>query len=209
MLPDPYSLAAKPELKNVTSLVVHGNGFDTGVGGYYLDRIVRDIMIEEFESTKGNKKLAGDKRAMAKLLKEASRVKQVLSANGASQARVRFACSRAFLVSSAHAISPSQIEGLVDDTDFRTEITREQLESRAKDLLPRFVKPIHDALADANLTMADIESVILVGGSSRVPMVQAAVAAVVGEEKIAKNVNADEAAVLGAFRLPWLRRLNT
>lgn len=46
--------------------------------------------------------------------------------------------------------------------------------------------------------MSDIESVIFVGGSSRVPVVQRAIAAKVGEEKIAKNVNADEAAVLGA-----------
>lgn len=86
MLPDPYSLAAKPELKNVTSVTVHGFGFDVNVGGYQLDRIVRDIMVEEVE-TKGSS-VKGDRRAMAKLLKEASRVKQVLSANTASAARV-------------------------------------------------------------------------------------------------------------------------
>lgn len=86
MLPDPYSLAAKPELKNVTSVTVHGFGFDVDVGGYQLDRIVRDIMVEEVEK-KGNS-VKGDRRAMAKLLKEASRVKQVLSANTASAARV-------------------------------------------------------------------------------------------------------------------------
>nr|CRX79209.1 hypothetical protein ls5931a1_00047 [Leucosporidium scottii] len=175
MLPDPYSLAAKPELKNVTSVTVHGFGFDVDVGGYQLDRIVRDIMVEEVEK-KGNE-VKGDRRAMAKLLKEASRVKQVLSANTASAAR---------------------IEGLIEDTDFRSEITREQLESRAADLIPRFTQPIHDALAEAKLTMDDIESVILIGGTSRVPMVQAAVASVVGEDKIAKNVNAEEAPVLGA-----------
>ena len=86
MLPDPYSLAAKPELKNVTVVTVHGNGFDVEVGGYQLDRIVRDIMVEEVEA-KGTR-VQGDRRAMAKLLKEASRVKQVLSANIASAARV-------------------------------------------------------------------------------------------------------------------------
>ncbi|SCZ94651.1 BZ3500_MvSof-1268-A1-R1_Chr12-3g04022 [Microbotryum saponariae] len=175
LLPDPYSLASKPELKNVTSLTVHGVGFDVHVGGYVFDKIVRDLMVEEFEKNGAGSKL--DKRAMAKLLKEASKVKQVLSANTESTAR---------------------IEGLIDDIDFRTLITRDQFEQRSQELLPRFTQPIQDALLSANITIPQLESVILIGGSSRVPMVQAAVAAFVGEDKIAKNVNADEAAVLGA-----------
>ncbi|KDE04159.1 hypothetical protein MVLG_05384 [Microbotryum lychnidis-dioicae p1A1 Lamole] len=175
LLPDPYSLAFKPELKNVTSLTVLGVGFDVHVGGYVFDKIVRDLMVEEFEKNGPGSKM--DKKAMAKLLKEASKVKQVLSANTESTAR---------------------IEGLIDDIDFSTLITRDQFEQRSQDLLPRFTQPIQHALLSANITIPQLESVILIGGSSRVPMVQAAVAAFVGEDKIAKNVNADEAAVLGA-----------
>lgn len=89
LLPDPMSLAAKPELKNVTSLAVHGVGFDLHVGGYVFDGIVRDILVEEFENGAGKGKgVKKDLRAMAKLLKEAGRVKQVLSANSESIARV-------------------------------------------------------------------------------------------------------------------------
>lgn len=89
LLPDPYSLAAKPELKNVTSLNVHGVGFDVGVGGYQFDRIVRDMMIEEVERKGGaGTGVKDNKRAMVKLLKEAGRVKQVLSANTEAMARV-------------------------------------------------------------------------------------------------------------------------
>ena len=87
LLPDPLSLAAKPELKNATSLVVHAHAFDLKVGGFVLDQIVRDFMKEEFEEKTG-KTLEQDPRAMAKLLKEASRVKQVLSANSESAGRV-------------------------------------------------------------------------------------------------------------------------
>ncbi|SCV73166.1 BQ2448_7091 [Microbotryum intermedium] len=178
LLPDPYSLSFKPELKNVTSLTVHGVGSDVDVGGYVFDKIVRDLMVEQFDKdAAGNGKAKLDKRAMAKLLKEASKVKHVLSANTESTAR---------------------IEGLIDDIDFRTLITRDQFEQRSAELLPRFTQPIQDALLSANITIEQIESVILIGGSSRVPMVQAAVAAFVGEDKIAKNVNADEASVLGA-----------
>ncbi|CEQ42690.1 SPOSA6832_04532, partial [Sporobolomyces salmonicolor] len=182
MLPDPLSLSDTPQLKNVTALSVHGYGFDLEVGGYVLDETVREMLVEGFEQGAGKqlregKSVRNDKRAMAKLLKEAGRVKQVLSANTAAQAR---------------------IEGLIDDIDFRLEVTRADLESRSAALLPRLTKPIQDALDSAKLTLNDIESVILVGGTSRVPMVQKAVAEAVGEDKIAKNVNADEAAVLGA-----------
>ncbi|GAA5827900.1 hypothetical protein JCM11251_007722 [Rhodosporidiobolus azoricus] len=182
MLPDPLSLAETPQLKNVTSITVHGYGYDLEAAGYVFDRHVRDMLVEAFEQTTGKQLEAGrkvteDKRAMAKLLKEATRVKQVLSANTAANAR---------------------IEGLIDDLDFRTEVTRADLESRAASLASRLTDPIQTALDSAKLTLDQIESVILVGGSSRVPMVQKAVADKVGEEKIAKNVNADEAAVLGA-----------
>ncbi|KWU43807.1 actin-like ATPase domain-containing protein [Rhodotorula sp. JG-1b] len=182
MLPDPLSLAETPQLKNVTSITVHGYGYDLQVGGYVFDRAVRDLLIEAFEATTGEQLEAGrkvteDKRAMAKLLKEATRVKQILSANTAASAR---------------------IEGLIDDLDFRTEITRQQLEDRTASLVPHLTDPIQTALDSAKLSLSDIESVIFVGGSSRVPVVQRAIAAKVGEEKIAKNVNADEAAVLGA-----------
>ncbi|BGP35161.1 lumenal Hsp70 protein [Rhodotorula toruloides] len=182
MLPDPLSLAETPQLKNVTSIEVHGFGYDLEVGGYVFDRAVRDLLVEAFEETTGKqleegRKVTDDKRAMAKLLREAARVKQVLSANTVATAR---------------------IEGLIDDLDFRTEITRSALESRASSLLSRLVSPIQSALDSASLPLSSIESVILVGGSSRIPLVQKAVADKVGEDKIAKNVNADEAAVLGA-----------
>ena len=87
LLPDPYSLAAKPELKNVTSVSVHGVGFDIEIGGYQFDRIVRDLLLEQVNDTNKDK-VQANKRAMAKLLKEAGRVKQVLSANTEAMARV-------------------------------------------------------------------------------------------------------------------------
>ncbi|GAA5891468.1 hypothetical protein JCM8208_007291 [Rhodotorula glutinis] len=182
LLPDPHSLSDPPQMKNVTALTVHGFAYDLEVGGYVFDRIVRDLLVEAFDDSVGKqlakgKKVIDDKRAMAKLLKEATRVKQVLSANTAANAR---------------------IEGLIDDLDFRTEITRAALEARAASLVPHLSGAIQSALDTASLALSDIESVILVGGSSRVPLVQAAVAEAVGADKIAKNVNADEAGVLGA-----------
>ncbi|KAH9062604.1 Hsp70 protein-domain-containing protein [Lactarius deliciosus] len=90
------------------------------------------------------------------------------------------------------------VESLLNDIDFSTKVTRQAFESACADIKDRFVQPIFDALDNSNLTLADIDSVILTGGATRIPMVRAALVAAVGEEKIAMNVNSDEAAVLGA-----------
>lgn len=91
-----------------------------------------------------------------------------------------------------------QVEGLAEDVDFSGHVTRQAFETACQDMKPAFTKPIDDALKAAGLSINDITSVILVGGTSRVPMVQDAVSALVGADKITKNLNADEAAVMGA-----------
>ncbi|KAI0299025.1 Hsp70 protein-domain-containing protein [Multifurca ochricompacta] len=108
---------------------------------------------------------------------EAERVKAILSANTEASSRV---------------------ESVYNDIDFGMKVTRQAFENICADMKVRFVQPIYDALDNANLTLADIDSVILTGGASRIPIVRAALVAAVGEEKLAMNVNSDEAAVLGA-----------
>jgi hypoxia up-regulated 1 len=83
---------------------------------------------------------------MAKLLKDAQRIKTVLSANTETTA---------------------QIEGLFEEVDFRCKVTRETMETLAKDLYPRVAQPLLTAVAGAGLEMKDIETVIIVGGGVR------------------------------------------
>ncbi|KAI8452402.1 heat shock protein 70 family [Phakopsora pachyrhizi] len=160
--------------KNVTMLDVKGFGFERGLGGLTFDLKIRDHLKQEFE-TQTKLDVSKNDRAMVKLLREATRVKQVLSANVDSQSR---------------------IEGLVDDHDFKTVLSRQTFEEYFASDVSKFTQPIIDSLKSANLQIADIKSVILVGGSSRVPMIQAAVKSLVGE--FAVSVNADEAAVMGS-----------
>lgn len=165
--------------RTVTSAEVKGVGYDRTIGGVAMDSKIRDMLEKQFNEKEGSRlaaPLADNRRAQAKLLKEAARVKQVLSANPEA---------------------PSRIEGLAEDIDFRGSVSREAFEAALAGYRSAFAQPIHDALAAANLTVAELDSVILVGGTSRVPMVRAAVTAVVGEDKIAQNLNADEAAVMG------------
>ncbi|KAJ7057924.1 Hsp70 protein-domain-containing protein [Mycena amicta] len=160
----------------VTQIVVVGVGYDLSTGGTELDRRLREILIEAFNA-KHDKDIRTDKRGLAKLWKEAGRLKAILSANTEAS---------------------TTIESIAWDIDFRTKVSRAEFETRCEDLKPKFAQPIEDALKNAGLTLDNITSVILTGGSTRTPMIQTAVKAAVGEDKIALNVNADEAAVLGA-----------
>lgn len=159
-----------------TQISVAGVGWDRDVGGLELDRRLREILVKAFEE-KHKKDLKKDKRGMAKLWKEANRVKAILSANSEAT---------------------STVESLAWDIDFKAKVTRATFENACADLQPKFVQPIYDALNAAGIDMSNVTSLIFAGGSTRTPMIQAAVKAAFGDDKLAYNVNADEAAVLGA-----------
>ncbi|KAI0651124.1 actin-like ATPase domain-containing protein [Trametes meyenii] len=167
---------AKAAAKDATQISVLGVGYDRYTGGTELDRRLRDLMLSDFQK-RYKRDISADKRARAKLWKEAGRVKAILSAN-------------------SDAIAT--IESLAHDIDYKAKFTRAEFEAACKDLKGRYAVPVMEALAHAGLKLDDISSVILTGGSSRTPMIQDAVKAAVGASKIAQNVNADEAAVLGA-----------
>ncbi|KAI5990421.1 heat shock protein 70 family [Pisolithus albus] len=173
-----FASAEDPKTKaQYTQISVLGVGSDRSTGGTELDRRLREILVEAFIN-KHKRDIRRDKRGMAKLWKEAGRIKAILSANSEATATV---------------------ESVAFDIDFKAKITRAQFEKACQDLNGRFAQPIYDALANAGLNPGDnVASVILTGGSSRTPMVQAAVKAAVGGDRIAMNVNADESAVLGA-----------
>ncbi|XP_058483696.1 hypoxia up-regulated protein 1 [Solea solea] len=159
-------------------LQIRGIGFDRGLGGFEMDLRLRDHLAKLFNAQKKSKKdVMENHRAMAKLLKEAQRLKTVLSANMEFMA---------------------QVEGLMDDIDFKSKVTRSDFEELCSDLFERVPRPVQDALAVAEMNLDEIEQVILVGGATRVPKVQEVLLKAVGKEELGKNINADEAAAMGA-----------
>ncbi|WFD21077.1 lumenal Hsp70 protein [Malassezia caprae] len=155
--------------------------WDRHAGGLAMDMLLREMLADAFDQENPSRpSVRGDARAMARLLREANKVKHVLSANAAATASV---------------------EGLADDLDLRTTIDREAFETKMREahLLPRFSAPLQELLQRTKMSWNDIQSVVLVGGSTRVPAVQAELRALgVPDNKLAQNVNADEAAVMGA-----------
>ncbi|SAM75657.1 related to glucose regulated stress protein, HSP70-like [Ustilago bromivora] len=169
--------------KEATIVDVKGVGWERNVGGLKLDLILRDKLAADFDAKYSSQiggSIRNNHRAMARLLKEANRVKHILSAND---------------------MASSSVESLVDEIDFRTMIQRQDFEDAvaAAGMVPKFTSPINQALSNAGLKLSDINSIVLVGGSTRVPLVQNALQeAGIPDSKLAQNVNADEAAVMGA-----------
>lgn len=167
----------KQTRENLPVIQVLGVGYDRTLGGLEMQLRLRDHLGQEFNKMKKTPTdVFTNARAMAKLFKEAGRVKNILSANTEHYA---------------------QIEGLLDDKDFRLLVTREQFETLCDDLFNRVAYPLNKALSSAGLTLDVVTQVTLFGGSTRVPKVQEILKDIIKQE-LSKNLNADEAATMGA-----------
>ncbi|XP_017294436.1 hypoxia up-regulated protein 1, partial [Kryptolebias marmoratus] len=173
-----YQTVKTKETGTQPQLQIRGIGFDRELGGFEMDLRLRDHLAKLFnEQKKSQKDVRENHRAMAKLLKEAQRLKTVLSANMDFMA---------------------QVEGLMDDIDFKAKVSRTEFEELCADLFERVPHPVQEALTAAEMKLEEIEQVILVGGSTRVPKVQEVLLKAVRKEELGKNINADEAAAMGA-----------
>ncbi|XP_036049274.1 hypoxia up-regulated protein 1 isoform X1 [Onychomys torridus] len=175
-----YQTVKTKEAGMQPQLQIRGVGFDRTLGGLEMELRLREHLAKLFnEQRKGQKAkdVRENPRAMAKLLREANRLKTVLSANADHMA---------------------QIEGLMDDVDFKAKVTRGEFEELCADLFERVPGPVQQALQSAEMSLDEIEQVILVGGATRVPKVQEVLLKAVGKEELGKNINADEAAAMGA-----------
>ncbi|CAB4005469.1 hypoxia up-regulated 1-like, partial [Paramuricea clavata] len=158
-------------------LIVKGVGFDRSLGGREFDFRIRDHLVKLFMEKHKGLDPTTSPRAMSKFLKEAKRVKQVLSAN-----------TETF----------SQIEGAFNDQDFRAKITRAEFEEMSNDLFDRVADPVTQALKSSSVTLDEIDSVLVLGGGFRIPKVQEILLNAVKKSELSKNINADEATAMGA-----------
>ncbi|KAI8052557.1 Hsp70 protein-domain-containing protein [Syncephalis plumigaleata] len=165
-------------LKNVPQVQIHGLAYNRYLGGGTIDQRLRQHLVKLFtESVKGvDKPIESDPRSMNRLLKEATRVKQILSANQETAASV---------------------EGLHEGHDFRAKVSRETLENIMDDMPGQVTAVVNEALMRAGIPLSNIQSILLMGGGTRVPLVQAALKELVGD-RIAQGINSDEAVAMGA-----------
>jgi len=158
--------------------VLATNG-DTFLGGEDFDMRVIEFLAEEFKKEQGVD-LKGDPLAMQRLKEAGEKAKVELSS--ASQTDVNLPYI------TADATGPKHLN---------VKLTRAKLESLVEDLVKASIEPCKIALQDAGLSASEIDEVILVGGQTRMPMVQKAVADFFGKDA-RKDVNPDEAVAMGA-----------
>lgn len=166
------------ELGDGVFQVLSTNG-DTHLGGDDFDNKIINWLVEGFKSEHGID-LSADKMAMQRLKDAAEKAKKDLSGVTSAQISLPFI--------TAGAEGPLHLE---------TTLTRAKFNELTQDLVERTKIPVRNALADAGLTNADIDEVILVGGSTRIPAVKEAVQAETGHVPN-ESVNPDEAVALGA-----------
>ncbi len=158
--------------------VLATNG-DTFLGGEDFDKRVIDYLVAEFNKDQGFD-LRNDPLALQRLKEAAERAKIELSAGQQTEVNLPYI--------TADAAGPKHLN---------IKLTRAKLESLVEDLVSRTIGPCRTALDDAGLKVSDIQDVILVGGQTRMPKVQEAVAEFFGKEA-RRDVNPDEAVAVGA-----------
>lgn len=158
--------------------VLATNG-DTHLGGEDFDSRLINYLVEEFKKEQGID-LRNDPLAMQRLKEAAEKAKIELSSAQQTDVNLPYI--------TADGTGPKHMN---------IKVTRAKLESLVEDLVARSIEPLKVALKDAGLSVSDIQDVILVGGQTRMPMVQKEVADFFGKEP-RKDVNPDEAVAVGA-----------
>ena len=152
---------------------------DTFLGGEDFDMRIIDFLVEEFKKDQGFD-LRNDPLALQRLKEAAEKAKIELSSSQQTDINLPYI--------TADASGPKHLN---------LKLTRSKLESLVEDLVTRTIGPCKQALKDAGVAASKIDEVILVGGQSRMPMVQEAVKEFFGKEA-RKDVNPDEAVAIGA-----------
>ncbi|KAL8606288.1 hypothetical protein ACOMHN_024184 [Nucella lapillus] len=149
---------------------------DTHLGGEDFDQRVMEHFIKLYKKKKG-KDIRKDNRAVQKLRREVEKAKRALS----SQHQVRV-----------------EVESIFDGEDFSEQLTRAKFEELNMDLFRSTTKPVKQVLEDADLKKEEIDEIVLVGGSTRIPKVQQLVKEVFGGKEPNRGINPDEAVAFGA-----------
>eukprot|EP00930_Biecheleria_cincta_P044986 TRINITY_DN309_c0_g1_i3.p1 TRINITY_DN309_c0_g1~~TRINITY_DN309_c0_g1_i3.p1 ORF type:complete len:754 (+),score=223.68 TRINITY_DN309_c0_g1_i3:72-2264(+) len=159
--------------------VLSTNG-DTHLGGDDFDKVIVDWLANDFQKTEGIA-LLKDRQALQRLTEAAEKAKIELS--GVQEAKI----SLPFIT--ADATGPKHIE---------TSLSRAKFEQLASSLISRCRTPVEQAMKDAKLSSSDINEIVLVGGSTRIPSIQALAKELVGGKAPNQSVNPDEVVAVGA-----------
>jgi len=176
--------------------------FDLGGGTFDVSLLTIDDGVFEVKATAGNTHLGGedfDNRMVNHFVQEFKRKhKKDMSSNPRALRRLRTACERAKRTLSSSAQTTLEIDSLFEGIDFYAPLTRARFEELNLDLFRTCMDPVEQCLKDAKMDKGQVHEVVLVGGSTRIPKVQALLQDFFNGKGLCKSINPDEAVAYGA-----------
>ena len=176
--------------------------FDLGGGTFDVSLLNIDDGIFEVRATAGDTHLGGedfDNLLMQHFIVEFKRKHKVdITGNKRSLRRLKTACEKAKRTLSTSSTANIEIDSLFEGIDFFTSITRAKFESLCMGLFQKCIQPVSKVLQDAGCSKSQVDEIVLVGGSTRIPKVQQMISDFFGGKELNKGVNPDEAVAYGA-----------
>ena len=176
--------------------------FDLGGGTFDVSLLTIDDGVFEVKATAGDTHLGGedfDSRIVQYFMLEFKRKhKKDISTNPRSLRRLRTACEKAKRTLSSAAQASIEIESLFDGIDFVSSLTRAKFEDLNQDLFTKCMEPVEKVLKDAHVSKGDVNQIVLVGGSSRIPKIQEMLSERFNGKELNRSINPDEAVAYGA-----------
>ncbi|RHN44847.1 putative Heat shock protein 70 family [Medicago truncatula] len=176
--------------------------FDLGGGTFDVSILTMKGDVFEVKATSGNTHLGGedfDSRMVNYFVEEFKKKNKVdISGNPKSLRRLRTACERAKRTLSFAFVTTVEVDSLFQGIDFCSLITRARFEEMNMDLFNECMKTVESCLSDSKIQMSDIDDIVLVGGSSRIPKVQDLLQDLFPKKVLYKSINPDEAVAYGA-----------
>jgi len=176
--------------------------FDLGGGTFDVSLLTIEEGIFEVKATAGDTHLGGedfDNRLVNHFVQEFKRKnKKDLSSNARALRRLRTACERAKRTLSSAAQTSIEIDSLFDGIDFYTSITRARFEELCQDLFRSTMDPVEKVLRDSKIDKSNVNEIVLVGGSTRIPKIQKLVSDMFSGREPNRSINPDEAVAYGA-----------
>jgi len=176
--------------------------FDCGGGTHDLSILTIDDGVFEVMATAGDTHLGGEDldNSLVEFCAAEFQKKTKVDIRGSPKAmrRLRTACERAKRTLSAMTQTPIEVDSLAEGHDLNVTVTRAKFEQLCESLFRRTVAPLDGLLKDAKMSKSDIDEIVMVGGSTRVPKIRQLVSEYFGGKKLNDSVNPDEAVAYGA-----------
>lgn len=190
-----YGLDNAKEEKNILI-------YDLGGGTFDVSLLNIEEGVFEVKATAGDTHLGGedfDRRLMDYFLSDfKKKYKKDVSGNKKSLRKLQTACENAKKTLSSNTLANLEIDSFYDGIDYNTSISRAKFESLCSDLFRKTFEPVERVLSDSKISKSQIDEIVLVGGSTRIPKIQEQLVNFFNGKKLNKSINPDEAVAYGA-----------